>query len=221
MVSVALFRVGIAQRTVTELPFRVAARVAAYLIADLPDAFYDVQRRRGVLEILDLIFHGHVITIEITRDALARVRQATVEDVGAIIGVIAPLEADGTLVARGRERLEMEIERFSVLEVDEVIIGCAALYPFANDRAGELACLAVMPEYRREGYGEALLHHVEMRARKRRLQDLFVLTTRTAHWFVERGFCEAPIDSLPRRRRDLYNLQRRSKVLIKPLATES
>lgn len=156
----------------------------------------------------------------ITRDALARVRQATVEDVGAIIGVITPLEADGTLVPRGRERLEMEIERFSVLEVDDVIIGCAALYPFSNDRAGELACLAVMPEYRREGYGEALLHHVELRARKIKLQALFVLTTRTAHWFVERGFVEAAIDSLPRRRRELYNLQRRSKVFIKPLGVE-
>ena len=156
----------------------------------------------------------------ITRDALARVRQATVEDVGAISGVISPLEADGTLVPRGRERLEMEIERFSVLEVDDVIIGCAALYPFSNDRAGELACLAVMPEYRREGYGEALLHHVELRARKAKLQDLFVLTTRTAHWFVERGFRESGIEALPRRRRELYNLQRRSKVLIKPLATE-
>lgn len=154
----------------------------------------------------------------VTRDALARVRQATVEDVGAIIGVIAPLEADGTLVPRGRERLEMEIERFSVLEVDDVIIGCAALYPFNNDKAGELACLAVMPEYRREGYGEALMHHIELRARKMRLQDLFVLTTRTAHWFVERGFLEAGIEALPRRRRELYNLQRRSKVLIKPVA---
>lgn len=156
----------------------------------------------------------------ITRDALARVRQATVEDVGAISGVISPLEADGTLVPRGRERLEMEIERFSVLEVDDVIIGCAALYPFSNDRSGELACLAVMPEYRREGYGEALLHHVELRARKAKLQDLFVLTTRTAHWFVERGFSESGIEALPRRKRELYNLQRRSKVLIKPLATE-
>lgn len=153
----------------------------------------------------------------ITRDALARVRQATVEDVGAIIGVIAPLEADGTLVPRGRERLEMEIERFSVLEVDDVIIGCAALYPFSNDRAGELACLAVMPEYRREGYGEALMNHVELRARKARLQELFVLTARTAHWFVERGFREAGIEALPRRRRELYNLQRRSKVLVKSL----
>lgn len=157
----------------------------------------------------------------ITRDALARVRQATVEDVGAIIGVIAPLEADGTLVPRGRERLEMEIERFSVLEVDDVIIGCAALYPFSNDRAGELACLAVMPEYRREGYGEGLLRHVEGRARNAKLQDLFVLTTRTAHWFLEHGFRESSVDALPPRKRDLYNLQRRSKVLIKRVGAET
>lgn len=153
----------------------------------------------------------------ITRDALARVRQATAEDVGGIAGVIGPLEADGTLVRRGRERLEMEIERFAVLELDDVIIGCAALYPFSNDKAGELACLAVMPDFRREGYGEALMHNIEMRARKAKLKQLFVLTTRTAHWFVERGFSEVSVDSLPRRKRDLYNFQRRSKVLVKQL----
>jgi amino-acid N-acetyltransferase len=148
----------------------------------------------------------------ISRERLARMRNARMDDVPAVAGLIAPLEADGTLVSRGRERLEREIERFSVLEHDEVIMGCAAFYPYAEDEMAELACLAVMPEYRRHGYGEQILSYVEGRARAERMKRLFVLTTVTAHWFVERGFVEAGVDALPRVRRENYNPQRRSKV---------
>jgi amino-acid N-acetyltransferase len=152
-----------------------------------------------------------------TQDPLARLRDATIDDVGAILGLIEPLEADGTLVKRGRERLEMEITRFSVVEHDGVIVGCAALYPFSGEKAAELACLAVTPAFRRAGYGDQLRKHIEARAKKLKLKKLFVLTTRTAHWFVERGFVEAELDALPKARRELYNYQRRSKVLVKTL----
>jgi len=152
-----------------------------------------------------------------TQDPLARLRNATVDDVGAILGLIEPLEVDGTLVKRGRERLEMEIERFSVLEHDGVIVGCAALYPFSSEKAAELACLAVDPEFRRAGYGDQLRRHIEARAKKLKLKKLFVLTTRTAHWFIERGYAEAALDTLPAARRELYNFQRRSKVFVKAL----
>ncbi len=107
----------------------------------------------------------------------------------------------------------MEINRFSVVEYDGVIVGCAALYPFAGEKAGELACLAVMPDFRRSGFGDQLCRRIESKARKQRLKHLFVLTTRTAHWFVERGFKEVVIDELPAKRRELYNFQRRSKIL--------
>ena len=47
------------------------------------------------------------------------------------------------------------------------IIGCAALYAFPGGASvGELAALAVHPDFRREGYGEALMHEIEARARK-------------------------------------------------------
>ena len=152
-----------------------------------------------------------------TRAPLAHLRQATHDDVGAVLGLIAPLEADGTLVKRGRELIETEVERFSVVEHDGVIVGCAALYPFSNEKAGELACVAVMPEYRRCGYGEQLCLHIEARAKKIKLKRLFVLTTRTAHWFTERGFSETGVEALPNLKRDLYNYRRKSKVLVKAL----
>ncbi len=153
----------------------------------------------------------------ITAEDLEQLRTATIDDVGGILQLIEPLEADGTLVRRGREMLEREISRFFVLEHDRVILGCAALYPFPKERAGELACLAVRPEARGYGYGDKLADAICDHARSIGMKRLFVLTTRTMHWFVEREFREVSIDKLPTERKALYNLQRRSRVLMKTL----
>ena len=154
----------------------------------------------------------------VTRESLAKLRPATLEDVATLVGIIAPLEADGTLVRRGRELLEVEADRFILLEHDGMPVGCAALYPFSDEEAAELACLAVRSEYRREGYGEMMLEYAAERARAMGLKRMFVLTTRTADWFRERGFTEVGVDQLPSQKRELYNFQRRSKVLVRPIA---
>ncbi len=153
----------------------------------------------------------------VARDPLHRLRQASTEDVGALLQLLAPLEADGTLVRRGRELIEMEIGRFTLVDHDGVVVGCAALYPFPEDGMAEMACLVVNPEYRRAGLGERLLQHIASEARTRGFKELFVLTTRTEDWFRERGFREESMEALPERKRDLYNFQRRSKVFIKTL----
>jgi amino-acid N-acetyltransferase len=144
-------------------------------------------------------------------------RPATIDDVGGILSVIEPLETDGILVRRSRERLEQEVERFFVDDLDGRIVGCVALYPFPEASAGEMACLAVAKEFQRGGRGDALLASVEDAAREQGLTQLFVLTTRTAHWFIERGFTLAGPDDLPAPRQAMYNWQRRSKVLAKQL----
>ena len=69
----------------------------------------------------------------------------------------------------------------------------------------------------RSEFQAALLEAIEARAKQRKVKRLFVLTTRTAHWFIERGFDPAPVSELPKRKQDLYNFQRRSQVLIKHL----
>ena len=148
---------------------------------------------------------------------LAHLRNATIDDVMGILSIIEPLEEQGVLVRRSRERLETEIERFVVAEYDNQIIGCAALYAFPEERVGELAALAVHPDFRREGYGEALMQEIEGRARKHKLAALFVLTTRTAGWFLERGFRPATVSDLPQQKQSLYNYQRKSQVYRKAL----
>ncbi len=56
------------------------------------------------------------------------IRRARIDDVGGILNLIEPLENEGALVKRSRERLEQEIEHFTVIEIDGTVIACAALY---------------------------------------------------------------------------------------------
>jgi amino-acid N-acetyltransferase len=166
--------------------------------------------------LLELFTHDGVGTM-ISYENLESLREATIEDVGGILKLLEPLEADGTLVKRGRELIEREIDQFTVIEHDGVIFGCAALYPFPEERMAEMAALTVNPEAQAQGDGERILKHMENRARAAGMKKLFVLTTRTAHWFLKRGFVRATIDDLPKNRQQMYNWQRKSLVLIKNL----
>jgi len=166
--------------------------------------------------LLELFTHDGVGTM-ISHENLESLRQATIEDVGGILKLIEPLEADGTLVKRGRELIEREIGNFSVIDHDGVIFGCAALYGFPQEKMAEMACLTVNPDVQAQGDGERILKHMENRARAAGYNKLFVLTTRTAHWFLKRGFVNATVDALPKDRQRLYNWQRKSLVLIKNL----
>lgn len=155
----------------------------------------------------------------ITQQSFESIRQASIDDAGGVLELIEPLEQEGILVRRSRELLETEIHHFTLIERDEKIIACAALYPFSDDHTGELACVAVHPDYRHGQRGDKLLHAIEQQARRQGLKQLFVLTTRTAHWFMERGFVAAAVSELPQPKQSLYNYQRNSKVFIKQLGS--
>ena len=167
--------------------------------------------------VLQELFTHSGIGSMISEGPLQNLRDARIEDVGGILQLIEPLEIDGTLVRRNRELLEMEIGRFVVVEHDRMIVGCAALYPFPEDKAGELACLTVHADYRSTGCGDTLLRNIEARARSQGSNRLFVLTTRASHWFVERGFLETDVGELPKAKQGLYNYRRRSKVFVKKI----
>ena len=166
--------------------------------------------------LIDLFTHDGVGTMLSASD-LESLREATADDVGGVLRLIEPLEEDGTLVKRPREMIEREIAQFSVLEHDGIIFGCAAMFPFPEVAMAEMACLTVHPEARELGDGERLLRRVEARAKAQGCKRLFVLTTRTTHWFLKRGFTIAAVEDLPRERQRLYNWQRRSQVLVKNL----
>ena len=178
-----------------------------------------LDRQRDGILVEELFTRDGVGTL-VSRERFEGVRPATIEDVGGILELIAPLEADGTLVRRDREQLETTIDDFVVVERDGAIIGSAALHAFPADGIGEIACLAVDPAYRAQGRGDGLLDYLLRRARGQGLRRLVVLTTRTGHWFRERGFEPAELEALPMDRRALYNFQRGSRVLARDLAPD-
>lgn len=172
-------------------------------------------RRDGAL--LKELFTRDGVGTLVSADRYEALRPATIEDIGGLLELLEPLEQDGTLVRRPREKLEQEIDHFVVMERDGTIIGCAARYPSDSPAAQELACLVIHPEYRRSGLGETLLDRVESDAVTAGARRMFVLTTRTAHWFRERGYVPGDVEDLPLERRQGYNRQRSSKVLVKAL----
>jgi amino-acid N-acetyltransferase len=145
--------------------------------------------------------------------------------VGSIVEMIRPLEESGVLVRRSRDRLEQEIDHFLVAAIDNNVVGCCAVYPYGE--VAELACVAVHPSYRdaersagRPSIGTSLLEAAERTARATGARRLFVLTTQTRDWFLDNAFVDAPLSELPAPKQALYNYQRNSKVMIKPLESK-
>ncbi len=162
------------------------------------------------------LFTAEGVGTQIVEQNNRGVRKAQLEDVAGIVEVIRPLEESGALVRRERDRLEQEIDNFLVAELDGIVVGCCAVYPY-EDQA-ELACVGVHENYQSgKGIGPSLLAAAEQRARDLGAHTLFALTTKTRHWFLERGFTEASPDALPQQKQSLYNWQRNSAVMRKPL----
>jgi amino-acid N-acetyltransferase len=184
--------------------------------------------RSGVkrCHLIDRQLDGGLLKELFTRDGIGSLisaepyeetRTARIDDVVGLLGLIEPLEEKGVLVRRSRELIETEIDQFTLMERDGMVVACAALYPYQQESMAELACVVVHPEYRGGDRGERLLSHMESVAAKQGIEKLFILTTQSAQWFKERGFTEATLKELPMLKRKLYNYQRNSKVFIKPL----
>ncbi len=213
----------LAQAQQSDAPKYFGEDVALYLQSAVKACEQGVARTHLISRHVDGAILQELFTVSgvgtmVTELGLESMRQATVEDVGSILKLIEPLEHQGVLVRRGREQLEMEVAAFYVMEHDGRVIGCAALYPFATDtHVAEFACLAIDPAYRGAKRGDRLFDYCVSVARAQGVQQLFCLTTRTEHWFIERGFVEKSVEALPAEKKQLYNYQRNSKVFMKSL----
>jgi len=150
----------------------------------------------------------------ISSNPFEEIRQASLGDIAGILELIKPLEQQGLLVKRSREKLEMEINDYIVIERDGLIIGCTALH-IIGDKSAEIACLAIHTDYQKSARGNHLLEFLIEKARSLTIKQLFVLSTQTMHWFIERGFKATNLDTLPEQRKEFYNKERNSKVLCK------
>ncbi|MEO7127639.1 MAG: amino-acid N-acetyltransferase [Rhodoferax sp.] len=219
----------------TELPLAAAERLLAQSSPGqhpLDTAFYlqhCVKACKGGVErshilpfavdgslLLEVYVHDGIGTM-VVDEKLESLREASGDDVGGIAQLIEPFENDGTLVKRSRTEIERDADHYTVLEHDGVIFACAALYPYPEARTAEMAALTVSPQSQGQGDGEKVLKRIEQRARDMGLQTIFVLTTRTMHWFLKRGFEVVDPQWLPEVRKRKYNWDRRSQVLVKKL----
>ena len=166
--------------------------------------------------LLEVYVHDGIGTM-VVDEKLESLREATGDDVADILKLIEPFEKDGTLVKRSRTEIERDVGNYTILEHDGVIFACAALYPYPENRSAEMAALTVSPDSQGRGDGERVLKRIEQRARTMGLDSIFVLTTRTMHWFLKRGFVQADPEQLPEARRRQYNWDRKSQVLVKKL----
>ena len=166
--------------------------------------------------LLEVYVHDGIGTM-VVDEKLEELREASPDDVGGILQLIEPFEKDGTLVKRSRTEIERDVGNYTILEHDGVIFACAALYPYPEARTAEMAALTVSPDVQGQGDGERVLKRVEQRAKASGLDSIFVLTTRTMHWFIKRGFVQVDPDWLPEARKRKYNWDRKSQVLVKKL----
>jgi amino-acid N-acetyltransferase len=213
-----------AKRLLTSLPPASQPLDAAFYLQHCVKACEGGVERSHILPfavdgalLMEVFTHDGIGTM-VVDEKLESLREATADDVPGILQLIEPFERDGTLVRRQRNEIERDVANYTVIEHDGVIFGCVALYPYPEARTGEMAAITVSPQVQSQGDGERLLKRVEQRARAAGLDSIFVLTTRTMHWFIKRGFAPVDPDWLPEARKRKYNWDRRSLVLVKKLA---
>ncbi len=192
----------------------------------LHQAIQAIQAQVKRVHIIDQQVDGGLLLELFTRDGYGLMvtnlfyegsRSANIDDVGGILSLIEPLEASGVLVVRSREQMELEIRHFQVIEKDGMIIACIACLPDDEEKMAEIACLAVHEDYQGAGLGRQLLHSAEQQASRHGISQLYTLTTRTSHWFIENGFSESRDFVLPASKRAKYSPERGSKILTRSI----
>ncbi|KAJ4963884.1 hypothetical protein NE237_023823 [Protea cynaroides] len=210
------FAIGGEERLSRENGFLSEIAAAAFVCRGGVQRVHLLDGTIGGVLLLELFQRDGMGTM-VASDLYEGTRAARVMDIPAIKQIIKPLEESGTLVRRTDEELLEALDSFIVVEREGQIIACAALYPFYEEKCGEVAAIAVSPECRGEGQGDKLLDYIEKKASSLGLERLFLLTTRTADWFVRRGFSGCSIEFIPEARRKKINLSRRSKYYMKVL----
>ena len=212
-----------AQRLLTSMPLPTQPTDVGFYLQHCVKACRGGVERSHILPfavdgalLMEVFTHDGIGTM-VVDEKLESLREATADDIGGVLQLIEPFERDGTLVKRDRTEIERDIGHYTVIEHDGVIFGCAALYPYPETKTAEMAALTVSPQVQGQGDGERMLKRVEQRAKAMGLESIFVLTTRTMHWFIKRGFVQVDAEWLPEGRKRKYNWDRRSLVLVKKL----
>lgn len=128
----------------------------------------------------------------------ALIRPATTEDLHPIEAFIEPFVAEGRILPRTRDELRDLIRHAFLAEMDDRIVGFAALEIYSS-KMGEIRSLAVEAEQRGKGIGRALVDACLRRAEQREVFEVMVVTSEDG-FFQRCGFDY----TLPGERRALF-----------------
>jgi amino-acid N-acetyltransferase len=144
-------------------------------------------------------------------DDYESIRPLKNRDIPDILRLMEPLMQRGILVRRGPEDIQEKKDDYAVFEIDGSVHACAALHDWGEGQ-GEIAAVATDPAYADMGLGRRMVRCLIDRAKRQGLRRVFVFTTRTQDWFELLGFKECPLDSLPKKKQEHYDRERKSKA---------
>jgi amino-acid N-acetyltransferase len=144
------------------------------------------------------------------------IRPMRLNDVSDVLRIMQPFVERGILLPRSEAQLKDTLQDFIVYEVDDSVHACAGLHAFPGDM-GEIAGIAVDEHYLHLGVGPKLVDYLCEQGRRAGLARVFALTTQTGDWFQKLGFEEADPSALPEKKRQAYDLQRKSRIFMRHL----
>jgi len=166
------------------------------------------------------LFSNEGVGTMVFSDAYQRVRSAQMSDVDEMILMMRKAMSDEQMVVRSRDDIVTRLDDFSVISIDDNVVGCIALHaydePERQRKVGELACLFIKRDHEGQGYARRLIEHVERRAEEANLTALFALSTQAADYFVEHVGFERHDDLnwMPEERLHRYQQSGRNAVLL-------
>ncbi|MDR0502517.1 MAG: amino-acid N-acetyltransferase [Treponema sp.] len=144
-------------------------------------------------------------------DEYDSIRALHSRDLPDVLRLMEPLMQEGILIRRNASQILEKKDDYIVLEIDGSIRACGALHEW-GDNQGEIAAVATDPQHAQLGLGRRIIGCLVEKARKSKINRVFVLTTQTQDWFESLGFKEAPVETLPEQKRRVYDQTRKSKV---------
>jgi len=161
--------------------------------------------------VLKELFSNLGVGTMIFTDEYESIKSLHSRDLPDILRIMEPLMKSGVLLRRTAEQIQEKKDDYAVFEIDGSVHACGALHDWGEGQ-GEIAAVASDPLYSGMNLGRRVVGFLIEKARKKGMKRVFVLTTATQDWFEALGFLEAKLDSLPEKKRKVYDQSRKSKV---------
>jgi len=200
---------GVTKAYAASLEFAVSACKAG-----VPRVHILSARQQGVL--VAELFSNEGVGVMVYADSYRNIRALKSDDIPELLSMIGRSVRSSRLVPRCYEDIEAKIGDYSVLMVDDNVVGCVALHRYDDGEVAEIACLYVKLSHEGSGYGQSLVEAAEQQAKELGVKTVFALTNRAAKFFQNMEYQEVGVEAIPAvRKKALENSGRESQVFTK------